>query len=196
MSLDRVKEAVLAKAKAEAERIAADADKAVERAREEFRKSDAAMRADALRDCDLRLARETSRQVERERHQGRLRVLTAKNEIIEGVFGKLRQELEALPPEKYLDLVAGWLRGLPAGSGGGLRVNPKDEQLFAGGLDKLNAGRSGADLFTGVKGDSSVTWGALVDGADFTVDCTVDRKLAELRESSGELARLVFGGGK
>ncbi len=194
MSLENVKTKVLEEAKAGAEKLLEEATAEARRLLDEGRAADDRAGQEALRDARLRLERETVREVERIRHDNRLRILAAKNRAIDEVFKRVKDRLAAMPDAESLDLVGKWLSALPADAGGVLRVNPRDEQRFTGGLDRLNGGRSGAGRFTGVAADPKVASGAVVDGADYSMDCTVDRRLDELRESAaGDLARTLFG---
>lgn len=132
--------------------------------------------------------------MERIRHDNRLRILEAKNKAIDEVFAKVRDAIAALSDDDYVAMVGKWLASLPADVGGVLRVNPKDEARFAARAADLNRGRSGPGRFTAVRADPEVASGAVVDGPGYAVDCTVDRRLGELRETAaGDLARTLFG---
>lgn len=194
MSLENVKTRVLEEAKARAAKILEEATAQAKRILDDGKAADDRAGQEQLRDARLRLERETVRELERIQHDNRLQILAAKNKALDEVFSRVKDKLITLSDGEVLDLVGGWLAALPADVGGTLRVNPKDEARFSAGLDRLNAGRSGAGRFTAVVTDAKVASGAVVDGADFTVDCTLDRRLDELRESSaGELARTLFG---
>ena len=194
MSLDRVRTTVLDGAKAEAEKIVAAARLAAEKVAADAKTTAATARSDAVREAKTRLERDTGRELERIQHENRLHVLEAKNGIIDAVFAKVVKELAAMPDDDFVGMVGKWLKSLPPEAGGVLRVNPKDEARFAARLDSLNSGRKGAGKFAKVVADPKVPSGAIVEGADFSVDCTVELKLAELRETAaGDLARILFG---
>ncbi len=194
MSLDKVKTTVLEEAKARAAKKLEEATKEAERQLAEGKAADERAAADAARDARLRLERETTRELERIQHENRLQILAAKNKAIDEVFRRVKDKLAAMGGDEYLSLVGSWLDALPADVGGVLKVNPKDEATFSAGLDRLNRNRSGAGRFTGVAADAKVTAGAVVDGPDYNIDCTIGRRLDELRETSaGDLARVLFG---
>jgi vacuolar-type H+-ATPase subunit E/Vma4 len=194
MSLENVKTRVLEEAGAKAERILEDATAAARRLLDDGKAADDRAGQDAARDARLRLERESVREIERIQHDNRLQILSAKNKAIDEVFARVNEKLATLSDADSLDLLGKWLSALPVDAGGVLRVNPKDEAKFVSGLDRLNSGRSGAGRFTGVVADPKVASGAIVDGPDYAVDCTMARRLAELRESSaGDLARTLFG---
>ncbi len=194
MSLDSVKTKVLEEAKAKAAARMAGAEAEAERILSEGKAADERAGAETLRDARLRLERETNRELERIQHDNRLRILSARNKAIDEVFARVRKKLAGMSGSEHMDLIGSWLGALPANVGGVLRVNPKDADAFTAGLAALNRGRSGKGAFTGVTADARVPDGAVVDGPDYAIDCTIARRLAELRESSaGELARALFG---
>ena len=194
MSLDKVKESVLAEAKARAEQKVREASREAERLLAAGREENGRASAEALREANLRLDRETARERERILHENRLQVLAAKNRVIEEVFRKAKERLASLSDAEYAKLVDAWLSALPPETGGELRVNPADHAKFAARLDDFNRGRSGPGAFTAVIADPRVSSGAVVDGADYHIDCTVERRLDELLETAvGDLAKKLFG---
>ena len=194
MSLDKVKASVLEEAGAKAKEKLREARDTAERLLSEGRIGDERASAEAIREAALRVERDTVRERERIVHDGRLRMLAAKNQVIDEVFKRARERIESFSDAEYAELVGGWLRALPPEAGGGLRTSPRDQDRLAGCLDAFNQGRSGAGRFTSLEADSGVSSGAVVDGPDYHVDCTMDRRLGELRESAvGELARKLFG---
>ena len=194
MSLENVKTKVLEEAKAKAEQLLAEATAKAECFLDDGKAADERAGQEATRDARLRLERESIREIERIQHDNRLQILSAKNKAIDEVFKRVKDKLAAMSDSEYLDLVGKWLGALPADFGGVLRVNPKDGAKFTSGLDRLNIGRSGDGKFTEVVTDPKVASGAVVDGPDYTIDCTLDRRLDELRETAaGDLARALFG---
>ncbi len=194
MSLDNVKTKVLDEAKAKADQLLAEATARAERILADGKAADERAGQDAARDARLRLERESVREIERIQHDNRLQILSAKNKAIDEVFARVKDRLAGMSDAESLELVGKWLGALPADVGGTLRVNPKDEGKFFSGLDRLNAGRYGAGRFTKVVPDPKVASGAIVDGPEYAIDCTIDRRLGELRETAaGDLARTLFG---
>lgn len=194
MSLETIKSTVLDEAKARVDKLLAEARGEADHVLAEGRAADERSGAEVLRDAKLRLDRETVRELERIQHDNRLQILSAKNKAIDEVFKRVTDKVASLPDDEYLDLVGSWLKALPADAGGELRVNPKDEQKFSASLDALNASRQGAGKFAKVTADPKVSGGAVVNGPDYNIDCTIERRLLELRETSaGDLARVLFG---
>lgn len=194
MSLDKVKATVLDEAKARAQKMLDEAKVKVECMLADSRTAEERRAAELVHETRLRVERETVRELEGIRYDSRLQILAAKNEAIDEVFKRSRDRIAGMADADYLDMIGKWLAALPADVGGVLKVNPKDEGKFASGLEGLNRGRSGSGVFTGVQADAKVANGVVVEGADYSVDCTVERRLGELRESlAGDLARVLFG---
>ena len=194
MSLDRVKETVVDAAKAKAEAILSDARKEVERLVADNKAANDRKVAETIRDAKVKFERETMRELERLQYENRLEILAAKNAAIGEVFKRVNGTLSTLNDDDYVSMVGKWLSALPEEVGGSLRVNPKDEGKFASRLAELNKGRKGSGKFSAVVADSKVSSRALVEGPDYTIDCTLERRLAELRETAvGNLAKALFG---
>lgn len=194
MSLDNVKSMVLDEAKKRAEKKLAEAAREAERILADGKAADERQAAEAVREARLRFERETNRELERVQYENRLNILSAKNKAIDEVFKRVRDRIASLSDDECVGMVGKWLRALPADVGGVLRVNPRDERRFADRLESLNQGRSGAGRFTQVKADPAVPSGAVLDGPDYAIDCTFERRLNDLRDASaGDLARVLFG---
>lgn len=194
MSLDRVKTTVLEEAKAKAAITLDTASKTAERILADGRATDERIAADVIRDTKARLEKDTNRELERLQHDNRLQILSAKNKAIDEVFKRVSARLSGMNDGEYIAMIGKWLDALPADVGGVLRVNPRDEAKFKAGLDTLNRNRGGNGRFTQIMTDAKVPSGAVVDGPDYNIDCTIDRRLGELRETSaGDLARVLFG---
>ncbi|MDR3210718.1 MAG: hypothetical protein LBU79_02230 [Planctomycetota bacterium] len=196
MSVEAVRDKVLAAARAKAGELAAAADREAESIALEAKTAAERRAADLVRETRLRLERETQREVERLQYENRLAILAAKNKAIAEVFRRVEASIAKLPEDDYVGRVADWLSALPPEAGGVLRVNPADAGKFTPRLDRLNKGRKGAGRFTAVQGDPVVVNGAILDGTDFSVDCTFGRRLESLRESAlADLAKELFAAG-
>lgn len=194
MSLERVKSTVVDAAKAKAEAVVAEARKEAESHISDSKAAAERKAAEVVRDAKLRLERETNRELERIQYENRLEMLSAKNKAVDEVFTRVGASLGKLSDDDYVGMVGKWLAGLPDSVGGTLRVNPKDEQKFSSRLDALNKGRNGTGKFDKVEADPKVSSGAVVNGPDYDIDCTFERRISELRESViGDLAKILFG---
>lgn len=194
MSLDRVRAAVLAAAQAEADQSLAAARADAEKVAADGHAQDQHAREQALRDAQLRADRALARELGQIRQEGRMALLAAKTAQMDRVFAKAREQFLAGSDERRVDAAAVWLAGLPADAGGTLRVHPRDVDAFQKRLPVLNRERDPKAQFTGVEPDPDVAAGAWVVGGDFTADCTLDRRLEQLRESvAPALAARLFG---
>ncbi len=194
MSLEKVKNTVLEAAKARADKLLADARREADGLVAEGRAANERKAAEAVREAKIRFERDTTRELERIQYANRLDALAAKNAAIGEVFKRVKNALDAMPEDDYVAMVGKWLAALPADAGGTIRVNPKDEAKFSSRLADLNKGRKGAGKFVKVEADPKVGSGAIVEGPDFNIDCTVERRLGELREATvGDLAKTLFG---
>ena len=195
MSFEKIESVIKAEAEAEAklilEAVRAENEDLMERSRSEC----GSATGESVRQAEAAADRETARQVGLARHEGRLAVLQAKNEVLDEVFRKAKDTIISLPDKEYLKLMEAWLKALPAGIGGALRVSPRDEKRFTKEfLDRVSAGRAPEGKFISVVADERITGGFRVAGENYTVDSTIENKVGELRESlAGELARELFG---
>ncbi len=195
MSFDKIQAVIIAEAETEAKRIVdaarQESETLVSKAREE---NDRAFE-EAVRQAEAATVRETSRQVGQARHEGRLQVLEAKNRVIDDVFRKASGEIQSLPDKEYMNLMAEWLKALPAEVGGTLLVGTRDakryDQVF---LESVNKTRPESGKLTSVKTDPQIESGFVVAGETYTVNATIENKIHELRESlAGDLAKELFG---
>lgn len=194
MSLDTIKTTILAEAKKRAERKLAEAGQEAERIIADGKAAAQRQADDAARDASLRLERETNRELERIQYENRLQILSAKNKAIDEVFKRIRDKMASLDDDEYIAMIGKWLSVVPADASGVLRVNPKDERKFVDRLADLNRTRQPEGQFKGIIADPKVPNGALLDGPDYNIDCTIDRRLTELRDTAaGDLARVLFG---
>jgi len=195
MTVERVRQAVMAQAEAEAAKIVAEAKAEAEARAARARQAGEAALEEARRAAEAGAAREKARQLSRVRHEGRLRALAARNEKIDEVFRRAADALLALPDAEYMKVMESWLKALPPASGGLLRVAPRDVKRFDGAfLNRINAARDEQSRFAGVEADPAITGGFVVEAESFTANCTLARRLAELRESAaGDMAKELFG---
>jgi len=195
MSMEGVESRVLAEAKAEAKKIVEEALGERDRLLKEFQDESEKALEEAVRAAEAEAAAETSRQLGRARHEGELDILRAKNEVLDEAFRRAAEGFRSVPEGEYLELMAAWLKNLPPETGGALIVSPNDAGRFSGGfLDGVNAARPDTGKFTSVAQNPKITGGFIVEGRDFVVDVTLERRARELREAlAGEIARELFG---
>ncbi|MDR1612242.1 MAG: hypothetical protein LBT97_05590 [Planctomycetota bacterium] len=194
MGLETIKTTVLETAEKRAQAILAEAEGEAGRILAEASAAAGRTAAEAVRDAKLRVERQTNRELERIQHDNRRQMLQARNDAINEVFKRVGDTLSAMSDDDYVGLVGKWLAALPKDAGGTLRVNPEDEEKFASRLGTLNKGRGKDGKFIGVTADPKVDAGVVVDGPDYAIDCTIGRRLSELRETAaGAVAKALFG---
>ncbi len=144
MGLENVEKAVLEEARAEAERIVAEARSRLAE-RLEIEKRDVEKRfAERRRHGLARLDSEHHRELSRARTDARLEVLKRKNAMVESAFEEALRMLSELPAEKFLELAAGWLSQVPDDLSGRISAGERERAAMAGDfLEKINAGRRG-----------------------------------------------------
>jgi len=194
MSTQRVKDAVLAKAQADAKALLDKTRQEAESLLAREREQNEMALAQARQDAEARVARDTARELGRARHEGRLQVLQAKNEVLDKAFERAAALLAEMPEKDFMALMAQWLKAVPANSGGALHVRPDDAARFSESfLNEVNASRPEGGRFSQVVPDPAVKAGFILEGESFTADFTLERRLAELRASAaGELAKELF----
>ena len=195
MSFEKIQAAIISEAESEAKRILeearSDADGILARVREENERKF----EEAVQHSEAAASRETARQIGLARHEGRLKALAAKNRVIDEVFREAGERIYSLPEQEYLDLMTDWLKALPSGVGGVLRVSSRDLSRFSKAfLEKINRDRVQNGGFTGVEADSGIIGGFVVIGPDYTINATIENKISDLRESlAGDIAKELFG---
>lgn len=195
MNFEKVREAVLAEARREADARVAEARRQAEALLQQARKAGEASVEEGVREARMRAERETSCAVGRARLQGRLRVLAARNEVLDRVFRRAEEIFLGLDEQEYLSFLRAWLAALPPSVGGVLRVRPDDVAHVEGRfLREVNAARPEGGRFTEVVGDRAVAAGFVVEGENYVLDGALARRLARLRaEAAGSLAQEIFG---
>jgi V/A-type H+/Na+-transporting ATPase subunit E len=194
MSFNNVKTAVIAEAEAEAKKIIEEAHQESKELLTNFRKESLKVLEDSIHQAEVEEERETVRQLGLERHKGRLRVLAAKNQVIDDLFLKVSERIYSLLKKECSDLLEKWVRSLAPEIGGTMRINPKySEFITTEFLERIQQNRPPEGHITSVVEDSQVSFGFIIEGETFTIDCTLERKLKEIRqEDTGELARELF----
>jgi len=192
MALEHLKESLLTEARAEADKIVAEARvKAADRLRTAEHELRSA--AEAKYGARLEALDEEKRQaLARARIEARLRVLGRKNALVERAFAEAMERLNRLDGEPYVQLVEKWLDRLDTAAAGEVMVGAADRDRFSGMLRRVNARRPEAPLALSAQPLPSGR-GFLFRSPSFVVDSTVSSQVALLRESLlPEVARILF----
>jgi vacuolar-type H+-ATPase subunit E/Vma4 len=192
MALEHLKESLLAEARAEADKIVADARaqgaEHLKRAEHDLRAA-----AEARYRARLEALDEEKRQtLARARIEARLRVLAQKNALVERAFARATERLDRLGDKQYVALMEEWLSGLDGVVGGEIMVNAADRDRFGELVRRVNVQRPDAALALGAEPLASGR-GFVFRSPSFLVDATFSNQVASLRESLlPEVAEILF----
>ena len=195
MSLEYIRDAILADARAEAGRIEATARANRQERLEAARKSldaEFARRLDrARRDAE----QEARRRLMVRRSEHNLKLLKRRNEILDEVFEEAAGRFCDLPDEDYRSTVAVWMKELPADAGGEVLCSERDTERLAPLIEELNASRGPQARLKLVRHSEPLRGGVLFRAERFELDLSLDARLAQLREAlAPEVAAVTFTG--
>lgn len=193
MTVERIRQAILDEARAEAEKIEAEAraghDGELEAARrrldQEFEQRFELGRQAAELDAHQRLM------LARSRHN--LALLQRRNTILNDLFKGGGDWVAGLDDGEYRALIAGWMGEVPDGYGGEVLCNERDAARLAPLVEELNRARPPGAQFILVPGERPALGGVIFRAEKFEVDLSLDSRLARLREDlAPEVAQMVF----
>jgi len=194
MSVERIREAILKEARAEAARIEAEA-----RARHNER-IEAAKRSleqefqQRFESGRQRAERETERELARRRSEHSMDLLARRNAILDRLFQDAGRCLAEAPDEQYRTVVQAWMKEVPAGVAGEVLCNERDAARLRPLIDDLNAARDPDAKLRLVPGDRPHRGGVIFRTEKFEIDLSLDARLGRLREDlAPEVARMLFG---
>jgi vacuolar-type H+-ATPase subunit E/Vma4 len=186
MSSEGLKNAVLERARAEAEQLRAEAKTAAEASARSITERAEREAAETLERARRSAAETRARDRSALERETRLKALQEKNAIIERVFGEAVSRFRALAPDELRALYRSELDGLKL-EGALLRVAAGSSGLFE------DARSRGARI----QDDAAIDAGYIIEGADFRLERTASARLRELRTAlRGEVARVLFGNGQ
>jgi V/A-type H+-transporting ATPase subunit E len=193
MSLDHIRETILAEARAEGERIVATAHEHKEQRLAAARESLEGEFARRREQAEQEQRQRADRQVVARRAEHNLALLKQRNEILDELFDRAADRLADLPDEEYCAVVGEWMRGLPDDVGGTVLCNERDRERLAGLVARLNEGRPDGAQLRIEQCRRPLRGGVLFQTENYEIDLSVDSRLKRLRETlAPELARLVF----
>jgi V/A-type H+/Na+-transporting ATPase subunit E len=180
MGLEKIRQAVLSEAKAEATRII-DSAKKTTAGLLSLQKETAKQEYDRL--CKLRMQAiedEVNRKLIQFKGAAGKQVLDKRNELLKSLFQKAKMEIQAWPQEKYAEVMGRLIEKSAGRSTGKIRVSPEEKAVFGKVLSKLNEGRGDARITIDEGALLPERGGFIFVGADFEVDQTVDTLLKEI----------------
>ena len=193
MTVERIQEAILAQARAEAEKIEAEA-------RQDHDKRLAADRQRIEAEYERRYAtaeqtarQDSERQVLRRRSGHNLALLRKRNSILDDLFAKAADRFASASEEQYTAAVRQWMTELPSAVGGELLCNQRDAQRLGPLVTELNASRPPEGQLGLVPGDRPERGGVIFRTEKFEIDLSVDARIADLREElAPQVAEILF----
>ena len=193
MSLERIRETILSKARQEAEGVLSDARKRHEAqlaaARDSLQKEFAAR----LERAKQQARQECDREAAHKRSQHNLALLKLRNSILNDVFDDAAQRLLALPDDEYRQYVRLRMGDVPAELGGELLCKKSDEKRLAPLVEEMNKARPVDAQLKLIPGDTPALGGVILRTQKFELDLSLDTQLAQLRdELAPEVAKGLF----
>jgi V/A-type H+/Na+-transporting ATPase subunit E len=191
MGLEKIRQSVLAEAKAEATRLVDSARKnkanllaaQKEAAEEEF---------DRL--CRLRMQaieEEYNRKLIQLKGAAGKQILDKRNALLKGLFEEAKREILAWPSEKYARVMRRLVEKAADDNEGKIRVHPEDNGVFQSVLSELNQDRDRARVTLDETAPLPQRGGFVFVSASFEVDQTLD---AMLRDVEHEMLPAVASG--
>ncbi len=183
MGLEKIRQAVLSKAKAEA----ADIIESAKKRNADFLKSEKeAAEQDFDRRCRLRMQaieEEYNRKLIQQKGMAGKQILDRRNILLKSLFEKAKQEILAWPPERYVRVMSHLIENAAGNLGGRLRVHPEEEDLFQKILSGLNKDRPNAKISVEQTAPLSERGGFIFISVSFEVDQTLDTMLKDIEHN-------------
>jgi vacuolar-type H+-ATPase subunit E/Vma4 len=195
MGLEKIRQSVLAEAKAEATRVIDSARKSKanllaaqkEAAEEEF---------DRL--CRLRMQaieEEYNRKLIHLKGAAGKQILDKRNALLKSLFEKAKSEILAWPSEKYATVMRRLVEKAAGDNEGKIRVHPEDKGVLQSVLSELNQGRDRARITLDETAPLPQRGGFVFVGASFEVDQTLEAMLKDIEhEMLPAVASELFNG--
>ncbi len=195
MSIDHIRQSILAQAKADADGIEAEArarrDKKLAAARKALEAEFARRTERARQDAQ----QESLRRKIRREGEHNLALLKRRNEILDDLFSRAAHHLTELPDDEYRAVMEKWMQELPGDTPGQMLCNERDMQRLAPAVKKLNASRPQNAQIQQARHEAPLLGGALFRAERFEIDLSVDARWRQSRQSlAPEVSRIVFPG--
>ncbi len=183
MGLEKIRQAVLSKAKAEATDILESARKR----NADFLKSEKeAAEREFDRLCRLRMQvieEECNRKLIQRKGMASKQILDRRNVLLKSLFEQAKQEILAWPPEQYGRVMSRLIENAAGNLGGRIRVHPEEEDLFQKILSGVNEGRTNGKISVDPTAPLPERGGFVFIGAGFEVDQTLDTMLKDIEHN-------------
>jgi V/A-type H+/Na+-transporting ATPase subunit E len=180
MGLEKIRQAVLTEAKAEAARIIDSARKN----NAHFLKSQKeAAEQDLDRLCKLRMQaieEEYNRKLIQLKGLASKQILDKRNALLKSLFEKAKKEILGWPSEEYARMMKRLIEKAGGNQEGKIRVHPTDKDVFQKVLSELNEGRGDPRITLDQSSSLPERGGFIFVTANFEVDQTLDTMLKDI----------------
>jgi vacuolar-type H+-ATPase subunit E/Vma4 len=180
MGLEKIRQSVLAEARAEAARIINDAKRknaTVLKSQKEVSEQE----FDRL--CRLRMQaieEEYNRKLIQLKGVASKQILDKRNILLKSLFGRAKHEILAWPPGQYGKVMSRLIENAGGKLEGKIRVHPDEKDLFEKILSELNEGRGDAKITLDRTAPLPERGGFIFVSASFEVDQTLDTMLKDI----------------
>lgn len=181
MGLEKIRQAVLTEAKAEARRITESAERNADSL---LKSQKEAAEQEFERLCRFQMQaveEEYSRKLIQFKGAAGKQVLDKRNALLISLFEQARKEILVWPSEKYAKAMRRLLEKVAGGYEGKIRVHPEEKGVFGELLSELNKGRGEAKITLDQSDSLPERGGFIFVSADFEVDQTLDSMLREIQ---------------
>ena len=195
MSLDRIKNAILAEAQREAERVR---EAGRRKAQEKYRLAEEQLRRrleQRLREAEERQQDLSNRAIVALRSSLSMELLAAKNKIVDKVFDRVADNVINLPSNGYRVLLMKWLKNAAPHEHGQLVLNARDNKAFGQQLlADVNKMRAKEAAMTLADDTAEILGGFILRTTKYEIDRSLDGMIAKLKEEMApEIASTLFG---
>jgi len=193
MTVERIRDAVIAGGRAEAAEIAARAQAEHDRRMEDARRSIEEEFRRRFEDARQHAEQESVRAVLHRRAEHNMMLLEKRNAILDDLFRKAAARVAAMPDDEYLRLVGRWMAQVPADAAGEVLCAQRDAGRLAPLVRALNASRKPGAQLCLTPAERPQVGGVIFRAEKFEVDLSLDSKLVALREElAPRIADMVF----
>ncbi len=194
MALNEITQAVLDRARKNAELIVKSAQVASEEKIEVWRKNAETEMDKKFQSIKLGIEEEFSRKLIQMQGISNKAVLTKKNELLQQVFALAKAKILSMPREEYRKVFKRLLEKSAGQSSGALKIHPEDKAVFEEMLAEFNENRDEKDHVRLLDEESLPERGGFIFVTDrFQVDQSLSTLLSDVQyESAPEISAALF----
>lgn len=194
MSIDKIRNELIADAQTEAGRTLRSAERAAEQQLAKAREQIKAETERKTRDLQAELEANRNLELIKVRSANGLEILSRKNEIVEKIFEDATKQFEQLPQDQYVALLERQLLSVDPNAPGEVHANPRDLPLLRDQvIPKVNEQRRDGAKFSAAEQPIDVRGGFIFRSQRFELDNTLEAIVRRLKETLAvEIATEIF----